>query len=66
MPAIDHLSIDDAHLARVREYFDEAQLLELTMMIGQYIGLGRTLATLQSETVACRSEALPDLRTCPI
>jgi alkylhydroperoxidase family enzyme len=53
MLAIDHHSIDDAHVAKVREHFDEAQLLELTMMIGQYIGFGRTLATLQLETVAC-------------
>jgi alkylhydroperoxidase family enzyme len=37
----------------VREHFDEAELLELTMMIGQYIGFGRTLATLQLETAAC-------------
>lgn len=53
MLAINHHGIDDAYVARVREHFDEAQLLELTMMIGQYIGFGRTLATLQLETVAC-------------
>ena len=51
--ATDHHSIDDAYVAAVREHFDEAELLELTMMIGQYIGFGRTLATLQLETVAC-------------
>ncbi|HEY1968171.1 MAG TPA: hypothetical protein VGH89_09505 [Pseudonocardia sp.] len=53
MLAVDHHSIDDRYVARVREHFDQAQLLELTMMIGQYIGFGRTLATLQLETVAC-------------
>ena len=51
--AIDHHSIDDAYIAALREHFDEAELLELTMMIGQYIGFGRTLATLRLETVSC-------------
>lgn len=51
--AVDHHSIDDAYMSVVRKHFDEAEVLELTMMIGQYIGFGRTLATLQLETVAC-------------
>lgn len=54
MLAVDHHAIDDADIARVREHFDEAEMLELTMMIGQYIGFGRTLAILQLEAVACR------------
>jgi alkylhydroperoxidase family enzyme len=53
MLAINHHAIDDAYIAGLREHFDEAQLLELSMMIGQYIGFGRVLATLQLETTAC-------------
>lgn len=53
MLATNHHAIDDAYVARLREHFDEAELLELSMMIGQYIGFGRVLATLQLENVAC-------------
>jgi alkylhydroperoxidase family enzyme len=51
--ALDHHSIGDADVAALREHFDEAELLELMMMAGQYIGFGRMLAILQLETVAC-------------
>lgn len=51
--ALRHHDIDDAFVARLREEFGEAEFLELSMMIGQYIGFGRVLATLQLETVAC-------------
>jgi hypothetical protein len=39
--------------SRLREHFDNGELLELSMMIGQYIGFGRALATMKLETVAC-------------
>ena len=45
--------IGDADMATLREHFDDAQILELAMMAGQYIGFGRMLAVLQLETVAC-------------
>jgi len=51
--AVDHHRIGDAELAALREHFDDAQILELMMMAGQYIGFGRMLAILQLETVAC-------------
>ncbi len=35
---------DEALRARLREHFDDAQLLELTWAIGQYIGLGKMIA----------------------
>jgi AhpD family alkylhydroperoxidase len=53
MLAIDHHNLGDADVANLREHFDDAQILELMMMAGQYIGFGRMLAVLQLETVAC-------------
>ena len=53
MLALQHDQIGDADIATLREHFDDAQILELAMMAGQYIGFGRMLAVLQLETVAC-------------
>ena len=52
--ALDHHNIDDRDMAALREHFDDAQILELMMMAGQYIGFGRMLAVLSLETTACR------------
>jgi alkylhydroperoxidase family enzyme len=57
--ALDHHGIGDADIARLREHFDDGEILELTMMAGQYIGFGRLLAVMQLETVACPLPALP-------
>jgi alkylhydroperoxidase family enzyme len=51
--AVDHHNIGDADIEALHDHFDDAEILELMMMIGQYIGFGRTLAILQLETVAC-------------
>lgn len=51
--ALDHLSIDDDEIRELHEHFDDAELLELMLMAGQYIGFGRMLAVLQLEEVAC-------------
>jgi AhpD family alkylhydroperoxidase len=51
--ALDHGSIGDEEIAALRQHFDDAELLELMMMAGQYVGFGRVLAILQLETVAC-------------
>lgn len=51
--ATAHERIDDDEISRLREHYDDAEILELMMMAGQYIGFGRVLATLQLETVAC-------------
>lgn len=51
--AVDHHGIGDADVVALREHFDDAEILELMMMAGQYIGFGRCLAILQLETVAC-------------
>jgi alkylhydroperoxidase family enzyme len=57
--AVDHHNIGDAEVAALREHFDDAAILELMMMAGQYIGFGRVLAILQLETVACPLPAAP-------
>ena len=49
--AADHHNIGDDDIMASTST-DDAQILELMMMAGQYIGFGRTLAILQLETVA--------------
>lgn len=51
--ALDHFSIDDDYIRRLREHFSESELLELMMLTGQYIGFGRMLAILQLENTTC-------------
>jgi alkylhydroperoxidase family enzyme len=51
--AVDHHAIGDADILALREHFDDAEILELMMMAGQYIGFGRCLAILQLEDVSC-------------
>ena len=51
--AVDHHAIDDAFFERLRGEFDDAEILELGMMIGQYIGFGRLLKILELEPRFC-------------
>lgn len=51
--AIDHFAIGDSDISNLRNLFSEAELLELMMMAGQYIGFGRMLAILQLEEISC-------------
>ncbi|MGV1048421.1 MAG: carboxymuconolactone decarboxylase family protein [Solirubrobacterales bacterium] len=51
--ALDHHGIGDAEIEALHEHFDDAEILELMMMAGQYIGFGRCLAILQLEDVSC-------------
>jgi alkylhydroperoxidase family enzyme len=51
--ATDHHSIDDAFFERLHEEFTDAQILELGMMIGQFIGVGRLLMVLDLEPKTC-------------
>jgi alkylhydroperoxidase family enzyme len=44
--AIDHLSIDDAFVERLRESFSDAEVLDLTICLSAFLGLGRTLRVL--------------------
>jgi alkylhydroperoxidase family enzyme len=42
--AVDHLSIDDAFFDRMRESFTDPELLDLTICLAAFLGLGRTSA----------------------
>jgi alkylhydroperoxidase family enzyme len=44
--AIDHHAIDDAFFARLRRAFSDAEILDLTVCIGGWLALGRTLHVL--------------------
>jgi alkylhydroperoxidase family enzyme len=51
--AVDHHAIDDDFFERLKTCFDDAEILELGMMIGQYIGFGRLLKVLDLEPKYC-------------
>ena len=44
--ALDHRSIDDAFFARMKAEFSDAEILELTAMIGEWLAFGRLNAVL--------------------
>jgi len=44
--AIDHLSIDDAFFERLRTQFSDPEILDLTICLSAFLGLGRTLRVL--------------------
>ena len=44
--ALDHRSIDDGFVAELRTEFTDPEIVELGMMIGQYLGFGRLLVAL--------------------
>jgi alkylhydroperoxidase family enzyme len=50
--ALDHLSIDDAFFSRLREHFSDADILDLTICIGNYLAFGRLTQVLKLD-VAC-------------
>ena len=44
--ALDHRSLDDAFFARMKAEFTDAEILELTAMIGDWMAFGRLNAVL--------------------
>jgi alkylhydroperoxidase family enzyme len=50
--ASDHRSIDDAVFVRLHEVFSDAEMAELTILLGVWLGLGRVVRTLDVEN-AC-------------
>jgi AhpD family alkylhydroperoxidase len=44
--ATDHASIDDAFFARLRELFSDQEILDLTLCVAVFLGLGRSLTVL--------------------
>ena len=44
--AIEHASIDDAFFVRLRAVFSDEEILDLTLCVAVFLGLGRTLTVL--------------------
>jgi len=44
--ALDHLAIDDAFFGRLRTVFTDAEILDLTICLAAFLGLGRLLRVL--------------------
>ena len=49
--AVDHLKIDDALFAALRRHFTEAEVVELGVPVGLFLGLGRFNAVLGIDPV---------------
>ena len=47
--AQDHHKLDDAFFSGLREQFTDAEIIELGMVTGQFIGFGRLIAALDLE-----------------
>jgi alkylhydroperoxidase family enzyme len=51
--ATDHTSLGDDFFRRMRAHFSDAEIVELGMAAGQYIGFGRLLMILDLERPVC-------------
>jgi len=51
--ATNHTSIDDDFFRRMRAQFTDAEIVEIGMAAGQYIGFGRLLMVLDLERSVC-------------
>ena len=51
--ATDFRSIDADFLAELRNHFGDAEIVELGLMIGQYLALGRMLVITGNHKAAC-------------
>ncbi len=51
--ARDFRSVDEAFLGELREHYEDAEIAELGMMIGQYLALGRMLVISGGHKGAC-------------
>jgi alkylhydroperoxidase family enzyme len=47
--ALDHTNIDQAFIDRLREQFDDGEILDLTVCLAAFLGLGRVLNVLGIE-----------------
>lgn len=54
--ATDHQNMDDDFFDRLKKHYGDEQILELGMMIGQFIGFGRLLSVLDLESKFCPIE----------
>jgi alkylhydroperoxidase family enzyme len=51
--ATDFHQVDSAFLAELRVHFSDAEIVELGLMIGQYLALGRMLVITGNHKAAC-------------
>ncbi len=51
--AVDHHGIDDSFFERLHTEFTDPEIVELGMLIGQFIGVGRLLMVLDLEPKVC-------------
>ena len=51
--ATNHTAIDDDFFRRLRAHFSDAEIVEIGMAAGQYIGFGRLLMVLDLERPVC-------------
>ena len=51
--ALEHTAIGDDFFRRLRAEFNDPEIVELTMAIGQYIGFGRFLHVLEVVRPVC-------------
>jgi alkylhydroperoxidase family enzyme len=51
--ATDHHNMNDDFFERLKSHYSDEQILELGMMIGQFIGFGRMLTVLDLESKFC-------------
>jgi alkylhydroperoxidase family enzyme len=45
--ALDHLNLDDAFFERLHEHFSDAEILDLTICIADFLGFGRVTQVLK-------------------
>jgi len=57
--ALDHLSIDDAFFDRLHAHFSDADILDLTICIADFMGFGRLTQVLQLDVSCEVSERAP-------
>jgi len=57
--ATDHHNMDDEFFDRLKQHYNDEQILELGMMIGQFIGFGRLLMVLDLESQFCSVDDKP-------
>lgn len=51
--ASDHWSVDDDDFARLHASFTEHEVVELNMLVAQFIGIGRMFAVIDAMNTAC-------------
>ena len=58
--ATDFREVDTQFMAELREHFNDAEISELGLMIGQYMALGRMLVISGGHKAACEIYVAPD------